>query len=207
VTPFVGAASDQGLKNKNPARLVIARGCQADARFGRTSHPLLNTHELGSVKSFPRIPRGEAPAYAGNQAAMHMLCNARKEAIVATIDKFYPSKFLKPAELDGEDIAVTVHEVGEDNFKDDDGTQRLKPILYFREKVKPLILNKTNFVRLMEMAGGDTDNSSGTRLVLYADKVSMRGKSVDTIRLRSAPKAKAVTPVAEPAEADTDIPF
>ena len=122
---------------------------------------------------------------------------------MATIDDFYPSKFLKPAELDGEDITVTINEVGQDSFRDDDGTQRAKPILYFKERVKPLILNKTNFTRIAEVAGNDTDDWHGTRLVLYADKVNMRGKSVDTIRVRPAPKAKA--PVAP--EAAEDVPF
>jgi hypothetical protein len=50
----------------------------------------------------------------------------------------------------------TINEVGHDKFKEDDGTERLKPILYFAEKVKPLILNKSNFTKIAEVAGGDT---------------------------------------------------
>ena len=125
---------------------------------------------------------------------------------MANRDKYFPSKYLKPTDVE-EDIDVTVNEVGEDSFKDDNGTDRLKPILFFAERVKPLILNKTNFDKIADVAGQDTDNWHGTRLVLFADKVPMRGKMVDTIRVRPAPKSKATKPAAEPVEADTEIPF
>jgi hypothetical protein len=115
---------------------------------------------------------------------------------MANIDEFYPSRFLKASDID-EDVLVTIHEVGKDNFKDDDGTNRLKPIVYFREKgMKPLIVNKTNFLRIAEVAGADTDDWAGTRLVLFADKVNMHGKSVDTIRVRPA-RAKTKEPASE----------
>jgi hypothetical protein len=116
---------------------------------------------------------------------------------MASIEDFYPSKFLKASDIE-EDTSVTIHEVGRDNFRDDDGANRLKPIIYFRERgVKPLICNKTNFQRIAEVAGADTDDWAGTRLVLFADKVSMHGKSVDPIRVRPAPKAKKPEPVSE----------
>jgi hypothetical protein len=132
---------------------------------------------------------------------------------MATIEDFYPNKFLKPANVE-EDVLVTINEVGSDSFKDDDGTQRRKPILYFKESVKPLILNRTNFTRIAEIAGDETDDWHGTKLILYPDTVSMRGKSVATIRVRPAPKAKAAI-AAEPApkakvaagEPSDSIPF
>jgi hypothetical protein len=123
------------------------------------------------------------------------------EGHMAKIDDFYPSKFLKAADLDGEDVHVTINEVGQDTFKEEDGTQRLKPILYFREKEKPLILNKTNFTRIAESAGPDTDSWHGSALVLFPDKVSMRGKSIDTVKVRPAPKPKAK------AEFNDSVPF
>ena len=118
---------------------------------------------------------------------------------MATIEDFYPNKFLKPANVE-EDVLVTINEVGSDSFKDDDGTQRRKPILYFKESVKPLILNRTNFTRIAEIAGDDTEDWHGTRLILYPDTVSMCGKNVATIRVRPAPKAKAAA-AAEPPKA------
>jgi hypothetical protein len=121
---------------------------------------------------------------------------------MAKLDDYYPKKFLSPADVD-EDTIVTITEVGEDTFKDDNGEQRKKPILYFKERVKPLILNKTNFERIAEVAGDDTEGWHATRLILYRDKVNMRGKSVDTVRVRPAPKAKA----AAAPEAAEEIPF
>jgi hypothetical protein len=131
---------------------------------------------------------------------------------MATIEEFYPNKFLKPANVE-EDLPVTINEVGADTFQNDDGTKCKKPILYFRESVKPLILNRTNFQRISEIAGADTDDWHGTRLILYPDTVSMRGKSVATIRVRPAPKAKAAVAAEAPKakaaadEPSDDIPF
>jgi hypothetical protein len=62
--------------------------------------------------------------------------------------------------------------------------------------VKPLILNKTNCLRIADLAGPDTDNWHGTKLVLYPDKISMHGK-----KIRPAPKAKAK------AEFNDSVPF
>jgi hypothetical protein len=121
---------------------------------------------------------------------------------VATIEDYYPKRFLSPANVE-EDTLVTINEVGAETFQDDDGTKRKKPILYFKESVKPLILNRTNFTRIAEIAGDETDDWHGTRLILYPDTVSMRGKSVATIRVRPAPKAKAAA-AADPSDS---IPF
>jgi hypothetical protein len=125
------------------------------------------------------------------------------EREVATVEDFYPSKYMKTASVE-EDTLATIAEVGSDTFKDDDGTQRKKPILYFKEPgLKPLILNRTNFNRIAEIAGDDTDDWHGTRLILYPDTVPMRGKNVATIRVRPAPKAKAAA-AGEPSDS---IPF
>jgi hypothetical protein len=123
-----------------------------------------------------------------------------------TIEDFFPSKFLKPALLDGEEPTVTIAEVGQDNFRDDDGTMRPKPILYFKEKVKPLIVNKTNFTRIAEVAGNEIEGWHGTKLVLFVDKVSMHGKSVDTIRVRPAPKGKAKVETSDVEFAESENP-
>jgi hypothetical protein len=115
---------------------------------------------------------------------------------MATIEDFYPKKFLSTPDLGGEDMLLTINEVGKDHFEDDDGVRKLKPILYFREpNVKPMILNKTNFVRLVEIAGEDTEDWHGTKIILYPDKVSMKGKTVDTIRVRKASKPKVLEDV------------
>jgi hypothetical protein len=123
------------------------------------------------------------------------------ESLMAKLDDFYPSRFLKATDIE-EDTLVTISEVGADTFQDDDGSKRKKPIAYFQEPgIKGLILNKTNFSKIAEIAGDDTEGWHGVKLILFPDKVSMRGKSVDTIRVRKAPTPKAK------AEMSDDIPF
>jgi hypothetical protein len=121
-----------------------------------------------------------------------MHCNERTKHM-PTIDDYFPSKFLNAASLDGEDLNVTIESVSEDTFEDkDSGENRLKPILHFREKnVKPMICNKTNFKRIAAVAGQDTANWPGTKLILYPDTVPVGGKEIDTIKVRIPSKPKA----------------
>jgi hypothetical protein len=115
---------------------------------------------------------------------------------MGTVDDYYPSKYLKSEDLDGEDVVVTIERVGEDLFEDDEGRKRPKPILHFREDVKPLIVNKTNFKKIAEVAGKDHNTwPPATRLILFPDKLP---NGNDTIKVRIPPKPKAKTAPAKP---------
>jgi hypothetical protein len=116
---------------------------------------------------------------------------------MGTIDDYFPSKFLKPDDLDGADVGVTIKSTTEEPFEDDEGKKRLKPILHFREDVKPLIVNKTNFKRIMEVAGKDHNTWPGTRLILFPDKL-LNGNDTIRVRIPPKPKAKAAPPKPTP---------
>jgi hypothetical protein len=65
------------------------------------------------------MPAGGVPA---NQVHLPMQLPVHKEATLATIEDFFPKKFASHTDLKGEDVLVTVNEVGEDFFQDDDGS-------------------------------------------------------------------------------------
>jgi hypothetical protein len=74
---------------------------------------------------------------------------------MATINQLYPSRFLKAEDMNGEDVSYTIQgleleEVGSD--------QEDKPVLYFKESDKGLILNKTNFKTIASICGQDSDD-------------------------------------------------
>ena len=78
-----------------------------------------------------------------------------------------------------------------------------KTVLYFRNGVKPMPLNMTNWDAVAAIAGDDTEDWPGHRLELYPTTTELKGKVVDCIRIR-APRQKEQKPKAEPGVPPTD---
>ena len=57
-----------------------------------------------------------------------------------------------------------------------------KPVLYFENGVKPMVVNRTNFETLEE-AFGDSDEWSGQKVKIFCAPTSYQGKRVDGIRV------------------------
>jgi hypothetical protein len=105
------------------------------------------------------------------------------------IGSAFPSKYLKAADLQGRRIAATIDRVQLEEV--DDGE---RPVAYFRNKDRGLVLNRTNANAITEIAGTDeTDEWSGVRLVLYSTRVDFQGRRVDAIRI-DAPAVEAAEP-------------
>lgn len=95
------------------------------------------------------------------------------------IDKAFPSKFLKVADLNGRRHVVTIDAVQMETVGKDN-----RLVAYFAGKQKGLTLNKTNARIIQEIAGTDeTDDWRGVKIELYATKVEYQGKRVDAIRV------------------------
>jgi hypothetical protein len=133
-----------------------------------------------------------------------------------TLSEMHPSKWLSAADLDEEDLTVTMkrieqERIGQGSQADD------KWVLYFKGQDKGLVLNKTNAKTIAGLYGDDTDNWMGKPITLFPTQVDMQGKQVDAIRVRNKPpKAKASKPektaeaVGATADSDDDgedIPF
>ena len=116
------------------------------------------------------------------------------------IGDFYPSNYLRAADLGGKEVDVTIDRVTSEEFEQD-GKKRMKPVVHFRNNgIKPLVLNKTNAM-LIAAACGSEDYStwSSKQVRLYADLVNFRGKVSEAIRVKRAP-----APIAE--ELNDEIP-
>lgn len=100
------------------------------------------------------------------------------------IESAFPSAYLKAADLDGQDLDVTIsgleiEPMGKGNQKED------KPVVYFEEIEKGLVLNKTNKNTIVNLAQTtETDDWIGTRITLYPTVVEMAGQSTEGIRIR-----------------------
>lgn len=100
------------------------------------------------------------------------------------IDNAFPSNYLKAADIE-EDTTLTISDVKIEKLGDDE-----RPIVYFEENEKGLVLNKTNASTIKGMYTSDTDNWTGKKITLFATEVDYAGKQTMAIRVRMrAPKS------------------
>lgn len=123
----------------------------------------------------------------------------------------FPSEYLKAADLQGKSVTVImerieIREVG-------DGP---KPVLYFQDKERGLVLNKTNSNTIASIYGEETDDWTGQPITLFEAQVDFQGKVVPAIRVRMPPRQPNRAPVREtqppppPAahgKIDDEVPF
>lgn len=100
----------------------------------------------------------------------------------------FPSKYLKAADFPNETRLTMNHVQMEILGQGDD--QESKPVLYFKDREKGLVLNKTNNNTIVEQYGDDSDDWRDQPLILFKIMTNdPNGKSVPGIRCR-VPTAK-----------------
>ena len=101
------------------------------------------------------------------------------------------SRFLRAEDLAGKTVRVIIAAV-EDVAFDERG---LKPVLWFEGKKRGLVVNSTNFDVLAAGIGNNTKDWPRHAIELRGEKVSFKGRHVDSIRVtvsRPQPKQEAV---------------
>jgi hypothetical protein len=87
---------------------------------------------------------------------------------------------------------VEAEEVGQE--------KKRKPVLYFEDGVKPLVVNLTNF-QTIEDAFGDSNDWPGHKIRVFCAQTTFGGKRTDCIRVEPiVPK-----PAAKPSDLDDDL--
>ena len=115
------------------------------------------------------------------------------------INDAYPSKRIRATDLKGQTHVVTIDRYAFEDMGGDDG---MKPVLYFRNRDKGLVLNKTNGVAIGVIHGEDMDAWAGKPIELYPDTVPFQGQIVPCVRVRCVATAyvgSAAAPLATPA--------
>ena len=126
----------------------------------------------------------------------------------------FPSRFLKVADLAGKPLEVEIERAPQEELGSG-AEKEVKTVLYFLGGTKPLPLNMTNWDAVAAIAGDDTLDWPGHRLELYPTTTTLRGKTVDCIRIRRPRQKellqKKLEAVAASSAADNDmdddIPF
>ena len=133
------------------------------------------------------------------------------------IDQAFPSTYLKAAELGGRDLTLTIRSVQ----MEDMGSGEMKPVVYFNNTEKGLVLNRTNANTIAGLYGLEMNDWSGKQVTIFPTQVDFRGDQVAAIRVRmnsaSSPAPAVQTaasvgtginspPATDPAE-EEDLPF
>jgi hypothetical protein len=111
---------------------------------------------------------------------------------MANLDDLYPSKYIKSSDLAGNTHAVTIERMEIETMPKGER----KPVLYFKNRTKGIVLNRTNADTIGAVFGKSTDNWMGQKIDLFATRVQGPNGMVDGIRVRAVKAVTAPRPVA-----------
>ena len=97
----------------------------------------------------------------------------------------FPSEFLKSDEVSSKGEIFEMDEVELREFQDPQTKEKSnKPVLSFSNSDKGLILNKTNWDRIVKKHGPESNKWKGKKITLYLEAVEAFGKVTDAIRVK-----------------------
>lgn len=100
------------------------------------------------------------------------------------VDLLFPSKYIRCADLAGKEVTKTIKRVAMDDLVMQGGRREKKPVVWFSDTEKMLVLNKTNARALAEMYGSETNNWAGKKVTLKPSRDRFQGKMVDCVRVK-----------------------
>jgi len=118
----------------------------------------------------------------------------------ADLNDCYGSKYLSAADLGDKKIRTRLAKIRKEPMRQQSGTERPKFVIYFTTLDKPMVLNATNKITLVDALGSLPADWIGAEVGIYAENTQFAGKPVKGLRLRvlSPPKRSASKP--EPAK-------
>jgi len=100
------------------------------------------------------------------------------------IQTAFPSKWLKSGDIpEDSDMLLTIARVEVETVGQGDEAEQ-KPVIYFDETEKGMVLNKTNADTISKLHTPETDNWIGKRIALFATEVDFAGKQTLALRVR-----------------------
>lgn len=127
------------------------------------------------------------------------------------IGAMFESKYLKKEDV-GNGITLTIRDIGIENVAMDNAPEDNKPVMYFHELKKGMVLNKTNANLLVHYLGSDdTQAWIGKQVILFDDpSVQFKGELTGGIRVRPVQltqgQAVPQTPVQAPSVSTSEVP-
>ena len=109
------------------------------------------------------------------------------------INNSFPSKWLKSGDVpEDTDLLLTIKAVEIETVGQGEDAEE-KPVMYFNETDKGLVLNKTNAATISALYTPETDNWTGKKISLFSTEVQYGNKMTLALRVRTkAPKAASI---------------
>lgn len=91
----------------------------------------------------------------------------------------FPSKYISADDLQDRDVAVVISQAVMEKLGDDN-----KLVLYFRNKEKGMVCNKTNYDRISMLHGDETDGWPGKPITLTTEFTQFNGRTMKGLRVK-----------------------
>jgi hypothetical protein len=117
----------------------------------------------------------------------------------------YGSKYLSAADLGDRKVRTRLAKIRKEMMRQQGGTERPRFVIFFTTLDKPLVLNTTNKITLVDALGGAPADWIDAEIGIYAEPTQFGGKATKGLRLRvlSPPKKVAMPKLATaPKKAD-----
>ena len=101
---------------------------------------------------------------------------------MTTVNDAFPSNFLKAADLNNRTIKLKIDKVV---FEEIGQNKDKKPVAYFTDVKKGLVLNKTNATTIGAVHGQEFEGWTGKEIELFSQMVPFQGQNVPSIRVRA----------------------
>ena len=103
---------------------------------------------------------------------------------MTTIQDLFPSKYLKASDAEPE-LVLTIARIKTEKMTNRDGEEEIKPVIFFAEQEKGMVLNKTNANVLTDLFGETIENWTGQKITLCSVDVDAFGKIQKALRFRA----------------------
>jgi hypothetical protein len=114
-------------------------------------------------------------------------------------DDLYGSRFLAATDLKAPVNAV-IERIEQETFARDGGPARKKAVLYFKNKTKGVVCNKTNAITLGSAFGKNFSAWVGKNITIKPENTTFSGKVVKALRLYPAQNNAVLDPPNESPE-------
>jgi hypothetical protein len=116
------------------------------------------------------------------------------------INSSFPSKYIKASELEDREWAMVMDRVEIEQMEQGGES---KPVLYFANGKKGMVLNRTNSNVIAKAYGEETGGWCGKRIILFVMDVEFKGDTVPGLRVRvpkpvGSPSAAAAAKQSQP---------
>jgi len=123
---------------------------------------------------------------------------------MTTVSEAFPSNYLKAADLNNGTIRVKIDKVV---FEEIGQNKDKKPVVYFHEVKKGLVLNKTNAIGIAATYGDQMEGWTGKEIELFSMMVPFQGQNVPAIRVRTVVAVAVAAETVGAAELNDPIGF